>query len=111
MDLLTMRTVIQARRTLFAAAAAAAAVVIAPSWPARADDQSYLTYLTSHGFQYHVNVETPARAVQFGKNICTSLRFNGDPISRIDKKIAGAVDGVMVDAAQHELCPDTLDTP
>jgi hypothetical protein len=98
-------------RIIISTGAAVAVATIMSAASAQADDQSYLNYLMSQGFQYHVNVETPARAISMGEGICTSLRFNGDPISRIDHKISESVNDVMVDAAQHELCPDTLNAP
>lgn len=96
-------------RWLSVAATPVAALVLAV--PARADDQSYLDYLMSHGFRYHANVETPQRAVEFGRLICDGLRSDGDPHSRIRPKIKGSADSVMIDAARHELCPDVQPLP
>ncbi|MEB3021220.1 DUF732 domain-containing protein [[Mycobacterium] crassicus] len=78
--------------------------------PAQADDKSYLSYLDSHGFKYQNNpgLVTPSGAVQFGQIICQNLRRGRPARDRFDKKIADGIPKVVVDAAQNEMCPETL---
>ncbi|HEU0192024.1 MAG TPA: DUF732 domain-containing protein [Mycobacterium sp.] len=78
--------------------------------PAHASDQSYLDYLNAHGFKYqnHPGATTPAGAIRFGELICQNLRRGNAPRDRFDKPISNSIDQVMIDGAQHELCPDTL---
>lgn len=78
--------------------------------PAHADDKSYLSYLESHGFKYQNSpgLITPAGAVKFGEIICQNLRRGRPARDRFDKKIADGISKVVVDAAQNEMCPDTL---
>ena len=78
--------------------------------PAHADEKSYLSYLETHGFKYQNSpgLTTPSGAVQFGKIICENLRKGRPAKDRFGTKVAEGVTKVMIDAAQHELCPDTL---
>ncbi|KAA1429512.1 DUF732 domain-containing protein, partial [Mycolicibacter arupensis] len=78
--------------------------------PAQADEKSYLSYLDSHGFKYQNSpgLTTPSGAVQFGTVICQNLRKGRPAKDRFGAKVADGVTKVMIDAAQHELCPDTL---
>ncbi|ORV72862.1 DUF732 domain-containing protein [Mycolicibacter hiberniae] len=78
--------------------------------PAQADEKSYLSYLESHGFKYQNSpgLTTPAGAVQFGGIICQNLRRGRPAKDRFGTKVADGVTKVMIDAAQKELCPDTL---
>ncbi|MGO9228080.1 MAG: DUF732 domain-containing protein [Bryobacteraceae bacterium] len=85
-------------------AAIAAAMVVAA--PVHADDQSYLNYLQAHGA--NMTFPGPGQYVMFGHMICTNLHNGADPLaggSPIDRATWGPA---AVDAAQHELCPDTL---
>jgi hypothetical protein len=72
---------------------------------ARADDDGYLRYLNDHGTR--VMAFNDATKIAYGYQACGMLR-NGMSIDAI----AGASpisDGRgIADAAQHELCPDTL---
>jgi Protein of unknown function (DUF732) len=72
---------------------------------ARADDEGYLRYLNDHGTR--VMALNDATKIAYGYQACGMLR-NGMSIDAI----AGASpisDGRgIADAAQHELCPDTL---
>jgi hypothetical protein len=89
-------------------------MAIAAIWgsaPASADQQSYLAYLDSH----HVNTPfgTPERNIALGLDICQKLHqgmtpdqvvgLSHSPLSITLTDIPG-----VLDAAQHELCPDTL---
>jgi len=78
--------------------------------PAHADDKSYLSYLESHGFKYSNSpgLTTPSGAVKFGEIICQNLRRGRPARDRFDKKIADGISKVVVDAAQNEMCPETL---
>lgn len=78
--------------------------------PAQADDKSYLSYLESHGFKYQNSpgLSTPAGAVQFGGYICQNLRRGRPARDRFGTKVADGISKVVVDAAQKEMCPDTL---
>jgi len=78
--------------------------------PAHADEKSYLNYLESHGFKYQNNpgLTTPSGAVKFGEIICENLRRGRPAKDRFGKKVADGISKVVVDAAQHELCPETL---
>lgn len=78
--------------------------------PAHADDKSYLSYLESHGFKYQNSpgLTTPTGAVKFGEIICQNLRRGRPARDRFDKKIADGISKVVVDAAQNEMCPETL---
>ncbi|CAJ1494928.1 DUF732 domain-containing protein [[Mycobacterium] kokjensenii] len=78
--------------------------------PAQADEKSYLAYLQSHGFKYQntPGLTTPDGAVKFGGIICQNLRRGRPAKDRFGAKVADGVTKVMIDAAQQELCPDTL---
>ncbi len=87
-------------------AAVAAALMVAA--PAQADDQSYLNYLESHGQSTTAWPYSPGKFVMVGQMICTNIRSGADPLagaSPIDRATWGPIG---VEAAQHELCPDTL---
>ena len=81
--------------------------------PAHADDKSYLNYLEAHGFKYQNSpgLTTPAGAIEFGGIICQNLRRGRPAKDRFGVKVADGVTKVMIDAAQRELCPDTLAAP
>jgi hypothetical protein len=84
------------------------AALIAPASPARADDQSFLNYPQAHGQSTTAWPMSPAQFVILGHGICTNLRAGADPLagtSPIERVTWGPV---AVEAAQHELCPDTL---
>jgi hypothetical protein len=80
---------------------------------AHADDQSYLNYLNSHGFEWRRTMDpipmTGGDAVNGGHWICNNLHavqppdggsaFNTWNIPQLP---------LLIEAAQHELCPDTL---
>ncbi len=78
--------------------------------PAHADDKSYLSYLESHGFKYQNSpgLTTPSGAVKFGQIICENLRRGRPAKDRFGTKVAAGISKVVIDAAQHEMCPDTL---
>jgi poly(3-hydroxybutyrate) depolymerase len=85
-----------------------AAALIATASPARADDQSFLNYLEAHGQSTTQFPYSPGKFVMIGHMICTNLHSGADPLagaSPIDRATWGPIG---VEAAQHELCPDTL---
>ncbi|MBS9534671.1 DUF732 domain-containing protein [Mycobacterium sp. M1] len=86
------------------------ATLISVAAPAQADDASFLKYLDTHGFKYQnqPGLTTPAGAVQFGGIICQNLRRGRPAKDRFGTKIASGISQTLIDAAQHELCPDTL---
>jgi hypothetical protein len=86
--------------SLFAAAALVAAA------PAYADANSYLDYLASH--RINIPPHSPPLLVMDGLRDCQLLHAGMTP----DQIVQGTpslqdVRG-MIEAAQHELCPDTL---
>ncbi|BBY41682.1 hypothetical protein MMAN_58160 [Mycobacterium mantenii] len=86
---------------------AASALLIATAAPARADGASYIQYLNDH------NIFVPgindAVRISRGSQVCVSLHNGMTPQQIIDANPIVYFDlrGV-IDAAQHELCPDTL---
>lgn len=91
-------------RLTVAATFVAAAVLRAAG--ADADDDSYLTYLRNHG--QAVQPKTESTWVALGNVVCSELR-QFTPRDQIAKNYTGGPDAqIAIDAAQHELCPDTL---
>lgn len=86
------------------------ATLVSVAAPAQADESSFLRYLDTHGFKYQnqPGLTTPSGAVQFGGIICQNLRRGRPAKDRFDAKLASGISQVLVDAAQHEICPDTL---
>jgi hypothetical protein len=74
---------------------------------ARADANSYLAYVHSHGI--NTGLASDSKILHAGMFACDSLHAGQTP----DQVVGGVpfswmdVRGV-IDAAQHELCPDTL---
>jgi Protein of unknown function (DUF732) len=86
---------------------AAIAAVLMGAAPAHADADSYIRYLNDHGiFVPGIN---DAVRISRGSQVCTSLHNGMTPQQIIDANPIVYFDlrGV-IDAAQHELCPDTL---
>jgi len=80
---------------------------LATAAPAHADGDSYIRYLNDHGtFVPGIN---DAVRISRGSQVCTSLHNGMTPQQIIDSNPIVYFDlrGV-IDAAQHELCPDTL---
>jgi hypothetical protein len=88
--------------------AACAGALIANASPAHADDQSFLNYLQAHGQSTTAWPMSPAQFVILGHGICTNLRAGADPLAGANpmERVTGGP--ISVEAAQHELCPDTL---
>lgn len=73
--------------------------------PAHCDANSYLAYLNSHGtFVYESN---DAVKVEYGLRACDMLYAGMTPEEVAAVPSPSDARGI-VDAAQHELCPDTL---
>jgi hypothetical protein len=80
---------------------------LATAAPADADGDSYIRYLNDHGtFVPGIN---DAVRISRGSQVCTSLHNGMTPQQILDANPIVYFDlhGV-IDAAQHELCPDTL---
>jgi Protein of unknown function (DUF732) len=96
------------RIAIIPALAMCTAALIATASPAHADDQSFLNYLEAHGQSTTAWPYSPGKFVMVGHMICTNLHSGADPLagaSPIDRATWGQIG---VEAAQHELCPDTL---
>lgn len=102
--------------TLFAAAIAVAPMAYAepaadePSPAELRAYEAYLTEITSHG----VAVGKPEKIVGLGKVVCYNL-MHGFSIPEIIRSqfgwFAPGVGIIITDAAQHQLCPNTLEAP
>jgi Protein of unknown function (DUF732) len=80
-----------------------AAVAVTLAAPAKADDQSFLDRLAGKNTAWF----NPQQLVGVGHEVCTELRGGASPADLA--AMARGYDGpAIVDAAQHELCPDTL---
>ncbi len=84
-----------------------ALLLVAWAPDAHADANSYLAYLQSHGINTALN--SPAKNLQAGFYACDALHAGQTPDQVAGSQPFNFVDvrGV-IDAAQHELCPDTL---
>jgi Protein of unknown function (DUF732) len=104
-NMVTPRVGKMLRLSALSGAAVAAALIAAA--PAHADGDSYIRYLNDH------NIFVPgindAVRISRGSQVCTSLHNSMTPQQIIDANPIVYFDlrGV-IDAAQHELCPDTL---
>ena len=74
---------------------------------AHADEQSYMDYLFAHGWTYHFGATNTWSAINHGRAICERIKWNGGPRNGANWLGNAVIDDVMIDAAQHELCPDT----
>jgi hypothetical protein len=97
---------IRAGRAALVAAAAVASVLVGAA-PARADNDSYLQYLRDHNFSsIMVDLNSnPSVQLSTGYETCDQLRHGIEP-TILSTRWGGYP--LIVDAAQHELCPDTL---
>ena len=89
--------------------AAAAAVVLGTAGAAQADDQSYLDYLFAHGFTYHPGAYAAPLTIELGHQTCDKIHETGNPRAGLMPLANWALTDVMIEGAQHELCPDTLE--
>lgn len=89
-----------------AVAASVAAVALVTAGPSRADSDSYLQYLRDHGQTVLPFME--GSWLTSGRMVCSELK-EGLPREEILRQFTFGSDGnVGIDAAQHELCPETL---
>jgi Protein of unknown function (DUF732) len=74
--------------------------------PAHADVKSYLEYLANH----HINTALNWRStnVYVGLRACELLHAGMTPAQIAQQAASSADMPGMIEAAQHELCPDTL---
>jgi hypothetical protein len=99
-----VRTVFQ----LVAAINTAVAVGLIVAAPAAADDQSYLDHLGANGVDINTPFWGPGYFLQEGRIACDNVRHGADPQNGIDWQTRAMFGAQVVDAAQHELCPETL---
>lgn len=74
--------------------------------PTIADEDRYLAYLDEHGYtaRYVSGKPVPrSSTIMYGHYVCTNLRASGDPGSSSTLPQFP----LIVEAAQHALCPDT----
>jgi hypothetical protein len=88
-------------------AAAVFVALLAGAAPARADDASYMDYLRGHGWGPQYPVEAmPGMMERTGHAICGQLHAGMHPEDIVASMRPN--NAITVEAAQHELCPDTL---
>lgn len=89
---------------LLTAALGAAFLLVAPT--AHADDQSYLNDLNAHGVLAPVGTR---QEIKMGYQVCDYLhQRNSRPPAEEFLPIQRPWADPIIDAAQHQLCPDTL---
>jgi hypothetical protein len=89
-----------------ATVAVAAATALAAAGAAHADSDSYLQYLRDHGQTVLPFME--GSWLTSGRMVCSELK-EGLPREEILRQFTFGSDGnVGIDAAQQELCPETL---
>lgn len=95
------------KATYVVGAVAAFAIATAPS--AAADADSYLAYLASKGV-HPIGTMTPGNLVNGGLQMCSLMRSGMTPEQAAGSLgiLSGVLGAPAVEAAQHELCPDTL---
>lgn len=82
---------------------AVAALLGAPH--AQADANSFLQYIQDH--HINVGISNPSKQLWMGNTACQELHQGRTPDQIASTPTLFDVRGI-VDAAQHELCPDTL---
>ena len=86
---------------------AAAGLLLGTAGVAHADEQSYLDQLNETGA---VNTySSSAIRLKVGRAICDNIRLDGDPRAGFNYITNARVTQQLIDIAQHELCPDTLE--
>lgn len=96
------------RYLVVGAVVASTAALTASAPPAHADDQSFLAYLEAHGQSTTAYPFSPAMMVQSGHSVCVNLHAGSDAMAGTSWIIRSTWGPIVVEAAQHELCPDTL---
>lgn len=120
MDFLpTIRPRVTMRQSIAVSGAAVAAALMVAS-PVHADDQSYYNYLRSHGVPLIYPWSDEPRMIYEGNRVCEGLHngisrdallhtFDYDTFRRPPSWAPQVkVSDVVIDAAQNELCHDTL---
>jgi hypothetical protein len=81
-------------------------VALSSAPAAHADVKGYLNYLASH----HINtaLNTPKTNIYYGLRVCDLLREGVTPTQITQQAVSPADMPGIIEAAQHELCPDTL---
>lgn len=92
---------------VFAMVAFGAEMIVLPMPGAHADDQSYLKYLNDHGISI-AGTSGPFGLLSAGRAVCDNLRAGADPRAGMNILTAALIPDGVVEAAQRELCPDTL---
>ena len=84
-------------------------IAVALAAPATADADSYLARLAANGVN-PIGTMTPGSLVNGGLQMCSLMRAGMSPQDAAGSLgiLAGVLGTPAVDAAQHELCPDTL---
>ncbi len=85
---------------------AAAGLLIGTAGVAQADRDSYIRVLEEHG-----PVTDPTMQFNKGKLICENLRAGEDARASFNPITNAFTPDYMIEAAQHELCPDTVQGP
>ncbi|QZA09624.1 DUF732 domain-containing protein [Mycolicibacter heraklionensis] len=75
---------------------------------AQADEQSYMDYLFAHGFTYHRGADAAPVTIEWGHWVCDKIHRAGNPRDGLILLDNLPLTDVMIEGAQHELCPDTL---
>ncbi len=88
---------------------AAAGLLLGTAGVASADEASYLRDLDANGISYYDN--SPSSRLAIGRVLCDNLSFSGDPRAGFNFVVNGMVSQPLIEAAQHELCPETLEGP
>ncbi len=89
------------------------AALLMSTGTAHANSDGYIAELQSSGVPI-LGLEGPGRYIQAGYTICTMLRAGESPAVAADSSGFGQLymwKMQLVTAAQHNLCPDTLQPP
>ncbi len=87
---------------------AALGLLLGTAGTAQADEQSYMYYLFARGFTYHPGASAAWQTIQWGQSVCANIRTDGNPRAGFNAISNAMLTDLMIEAAQHELCPDTL---
>ena len=90
---------------------AAAGAALGAGTVAHADNNTFLDYLREHGYsgRYRDGFPVdPGRSILFGIMACNNLRNGWTVEQQLPRYWELPEFPLVVEAAQHELCPDTL---
>lgn len=95
-------------RGILAALAIAVCSLTGGAGVAQADDESYLAYLRDHGYNWPP--VPPGAQLNGGRIICDALRGGQTPeqVAASYNRFPSIMPAGWIEAAQHELCPETL---